>query len=188
MIILASASPRRAQLLHMAEIPYEVIAPNIEETYPAHLSIPEIPVYIATQKGKTIAQQFPERPIIAADTIVVLKNRIIGKPLSREDAIQMLKDLQGQSHEVITGVYIRLQTGEHTFYDRTKVQFHPLSEAEIVHYVDEYKPYDKAGAYAIQEWIGSVAIHSIEGCFYNVMGLPVSRVYQILKTNQAGIE
>lgn len=188
MIILASASPRRAQLLQMAEIPFEVYAPNIEETYPAHLSIPEIPVFIATQKGKTIAEQFPDRAIIAADTIVVLKNRIIGKPISREDAIQMLNDLQGQSHEVITGVYIKLHTGEHTFYDRTKVRFHPLSETEIAHYLDEYKPYDKAGAYAIQEWIGSVAIQSIEGCFYNVMGLPVSRVYQILKHHQVGLE
>lgn len=182
MIILASASPRRAQLLSMAEIPFEVIAPNIDETFPAHLSIHEIPVYIATQKGQTIASQFPDRQILAADTIVVLNERIIGKPTSREDAIQMLNDLQGQKHEVITGVYLKLESGEHTFFDRTQVQFHSLSETEIIHYVDHYKPYDKAGAYAIQEWIGSVAIQSIQGCFYNVMGLPVSLVYRLLKS------
>jgi Nucleotide-binding protein implicated in inhibition of septum formation len=120
-------------------------------------------------------------PILAADTIVVLNNHIIGKPASREDAVHFLLQLSGQTHEVITGVCLMTATETFEFADTTSVTFHELTQQQIEYYVDKYEPYDKAGAYAIQEWIGVTGIKSIQGDFYNVMGLPVSRVLQLLK-------
>ncbi len=179
-IILASQSPRRKQLLEMAEIDFDVIAADTDESFPPEMPVTEVPVYIAQQKAKAVDALYPGRKIIAADTIVVLGNDIIGKPLDREDAVEILSRLSGQTHRVITGVVIRHEQIEHSFADETLVSFNSLSPAQIAHYVDHYKPYDKAGAYAIQEWIGAVAIRRIEGCFYNVMGLPVSRVIPFL--------
>ena len=182
-IILASQSPRRKQLLEWAEIQFEIIVKSTDETYPPHLAIEEVPVFIAREKAigvkKHIAENLPQhigKTVLAADTVVVLENKIIGKPLDRADAITILKSLSGKKHAVITGVVILTKSKEISFADTTYVTFHPLTEKEIVFYVDKYKPYDKAGAYAIQEWIGVVGIKSIEGDFYNVMGLPVSRV------------
>ena len=119
--------------------------------------------------------------LVAADTIVVLEGEIIGKPVDREDALGILKRLSGKKHQVITAVCVQDDKQKQVFHDATHVSFHPLSEEQIIHYVDNYKPYDKAGAYAIQEWIGVIGIKSIEGDFYNVMGLPVSRLVQLLK-------
>lgn len=180
--ILASASPRRKQLLEWAEVPFEIKVANTEESFPPHLSQQEIAVHIAREKALAVqAQAGAERPIIAADTIVVLHSDIIGKPKDREDAMQILSRLSGQTHQVTTGVCILHPAGETSFADTTEVAFHALTQAQIQFYVDKYQPYDKAGAYAIQEWIGVVGIKAVRGDFYNVMGLPVSRVVQHLQ-------
>ncbi|MGC4104711.1 Maf family nucleotide pyrophosphatase [Ferruginibacter sp.] len=180
-VILASQSPRRKQLLEWAEVPFEIMVADTDESYPAHLPPEEIAVHIARNKALAIQQKSnSNKPIIAADTIVVLQNDIIGKPKSREDAVNILTRLAGNQHRVITGVVILNAGKETSFADVTAVEFHPLTKAQIEFYVDKYQPYDKAGAYAIQEWIGVVGIKSIQGDFYNVMGLPVSRVVQEL--------
>lgn len=182
-LILASQSPRRKQLLEWAEIPFEIKVKETAETYPADLVMEEVPIFIAREKARVIQQELSEeRIVLAADTIVVLDKQIIGKPKDREDAIAILSTLSGETHQVITGVVIRKAEKEWSFSDITRVQFHPLTLEQITYYVDHYRPYDKAGAYAIQEWIGVVGIHSIAGDFYNVMGLPVSRVVQTLQT------
>ncbi|MET0467008.1 MAG: Maf family protein [Chitinophagaceae bacterium] len=180
-IILASQSPRRKQLLEWAEIPFEIIIKETEETFPAAMATEEVPVHIARNKALAVqATVSKEKIVLAADTVVVLGQRIIGKPQSREDALQILQDLSGNQHRVITGVVIRQDQRETAFADITDVYFHPLTDEQIQFYVDKYKPYDKAGAYAIQEWIGVVGIKGVKGDFYNVMGLPVSRVVQEL--------
>jgi len=190
-IILASGSPRRKQLLEWAEVKFEVLVRETPETYPPGMPTAEVPVHIARNKALAVKEALalsakeatgPGRVILAADTVVVLGEEIIGKPVDREDAINILSKLSGQRHEVITGVALMRGEKELLFYDRTAVWFHPLDRSELEGYVDRYKPYDKAGAYAIQEWIGVVGIKGIEGDFYNVMGLPVSRVVQALRT------
>jgi nucleoside triphosphate pyrophosphatase len=180
-IILASQSPRRKQLLEWAEIPFEVKVKETAESFPAGLNIEEAAEYIARQKAVAIQNVVPaDSTILAADTMVVLKGRIINKPADREEAIRMLTDLSGQKHVVITGVVILQGEKETAFTDKTDVHFHELTQEQIAFYVDKYKPYDKAGAYAIQEWIGVVGIKSVDGDFYNVMGLPISRVVKEL--------
>jgi septum formation protein len=188
-IILASQSPRRKQLLEWAEIPFEVMVQSTAETYPPGMPIPDVPVHIAREKAIAVRQQYESlhhdtNIIIAADTVVVLDNTIIGKPKDRADALNILSRLSGNKHQVITGVVLLKGRQEIAFADITDVWFHPLTSEQIAFYVDKYKPYDKAGAYAIQEWIGVVGIRSIEGDFYNVMGLPVSRVVTALETLQ----
>lgn len=181
-IILASQSPRRKQLLEWAEIPFEIIVKETDESYPPGLSLEEIAIHIARNKALAIEQgELSGRPVLAADTIVVLQDEVIGKPKDREDAIRILSRLSGTSHRVITGVVIRYKGSEIAFADSTAVEFHKLTKEQISYYVDKYKPYDKAGAYAIQEWIGVTGIKSVSGDFYNVMGLPVSRVLQQLE-------
>jgi septum formation protein len=186
-IILASQSPRRRQLLEWAEIPFEVMVKETDESYPENLSVDLIAVHIARNKALAVKELIAANgsplvnTIIAADTIVVLNNEVIGKPKDRQDAIRILSDLSGQIHHVVTGVVILSSIKEIAFADTTEVAFHHLNEQEIIFYVDKYQPYDKAGAYAIQEWIGVVGIKSVKGDFYNVMGLPVSRVVQALK-------
>lgn len=186
-IILASSSARRKHLLELAKLNFEVIVHATDETYPADLPASEIPVFIARQKAiaakNKIQQLFPgflHTPIVAADTVVVLNNKIIGKPQDRKDAIEILQALSGNHHQVITGVVILNEEKETSFADVTDVEFLPLTQSQIEFYVDTYEPYDKAGAYAIQEWIGVVGIKNINGDFYNVMGLPVSRLLQVL--------
>jgi septum formation protein len=185
-IVLASRSPRRKQLLEWANISFDVIARETEESYPATLSLQEVPVYIArnkaiaVQRSDTFERYEKGNTILAADTIVVLDDEIIGKPSDREHAINILSKLSGRTHVVITGVVILTPNDEISFFEETSVSFYELNIDEIGYYVDEYKPYDKAGAYAIQEWIGVTGIKSITGDFYNVMGLPVSRVVKIL--------
>lgn len=181
-IILASQSPRRKQLLEWAEIPFEVQVKETDESYPENLSINEIAIHIARNKATAIKQSGDiTEPILAADTLVVWQQEIIGKPKNRKDAIDILVKLSGQQHQVITGVVILYNGKELAFAETTEVQFHELSRAQIEFYVDHYEPYDKAGAYAIQEWIGVIGIKCIHGDFYNVMGLPVSRVVQYLQ-------
>lgn len=181
-IILASQSPRRRELLHLAEIEFDVIVADTDESFPEELSCAEAAIYIAKNKGLAVAaKHVTDKIILAADTIVVCNNKIIGKPVDRQHAIEIIAELSGNIHEVITGVYIFNEHKETSFADTTSVTFHTLTQAEIEYYVDKYKPYDKAGAYAIQEWIGAVGIKNINGDFYNVMGLPISRVVAALK-------
>ncbi|MEO5592484.1 MAG: Maf family nucleotide pyrophosphatase [Chitinophagaceae bacterium] len=180
-IVLASQSPRRKQLLEWAEIAFDVIIKETDELYPADLPVEEVPVYIARNKALAVKQELShDRIILAADTVVVLNGQIIGKPKDRGNAIETLHALSGQKHQVITGVVILTAEEEISFSDITEVWFHTLTTDQIIFYVDKYKPYDKAGAYAIQEWIGVTGIRSVRGDFYNVMGLPVSRVVQAL--------
>ncbi|HEU4469958.1 MAG TPA: Maf family nucleotide pyrophosphatase [Flavisolibacter sp.] len=179
-IVLASSSPRRKQLLEWAEIDFEIIVQPTDETFPPHLAPDAAAVHIARQKALAVKEKAAGRIILAADTIVVLDGEIIGKPKDRQDAIAILSRLQGKQHQVMTGVVILNEEKEISFADITSVSFHPLTEDQLTFYVDKYKPYDKAGAYAIQEWIGVVGIRSVTGDFYNVMGLPVSRVVQAL--------
>ncbi len=170
-------------MLEWAEQDFEVIVKETEETWPAGMPVPEVPVHIARNKALAVKRTLlTDRTILAADTVVVLGEEIIGKPRDREDAIGILSRLSGNKHLVITGVVIIRGDEEITFTDTTEVWFHELTESQITGYVDRYTPYDKAGAYAIQEWIGVVGIRGIRGDFYNVMGLPVSRVIRALAT------
>ena len=185
-IVLASQSPRRKQLLEWAEVDFDIIVQETDESFPANLLIVEVPVHIARNKALIIKKELNnDKIILAADTVVVLNDEIIGKPTDRNHAIGILKKLSGKKHLVITGVVILKQEIEIAFADITEVSFHTLTEKQIEFYVDKYKPFDKAGAYAIQEWIGVVGIKSINGDFYNVMGLPVSRVVRALQRMMA---
>jgi septum formation protein len=180
-IILASASPRRKQLLKQAEVPFEVLVSDCDESYPIEMPIAEVPVHIATQKVTAVRDQcLPGQTIIGADTIVVIDNTIVGKPTSSENAVAILEKLNGKTHQVITGVCVLKNDKLITFSDTTEVVFNTLTREQLEHYVFNYKPFDKAGAYAIQEWIGVVGIKKINGCFYNVMGLPVSKVLAVI--------
>jgi septum formation protein len=188
--ILASQSPRRKQLLAWADIEFDIIVSAAEENFPADMDVQDVPVYIAQKKAiavqEIIKYKFPIHQgkwIIAADTIVVLENEIIGKPMDRADAIAILQKLSGKTHRVITGVYLINDTETKNFSETTLVHFHPLTLSQIEYYVDQYQPYDKAGAYGIQDWIGVVGIRGIEGDFYNVMGLPVSKLLGYLPTS-----
>ncbi len=180
-IILASQSPRRKQLLEWAEVDFEVMVTDTDESFPEGLHPEEAALHIARQKAEAVQHLAGDKTVIAADTIVVLGNEIIGKPRDREDAIQILEKLSGSHHKVITAVVIKSPNKTIEFADTTDVEFHQLTREQLEFYVDKYKPYDKAGAYAIQEWIGVVGIYRISGDFYNVMGLPVSRVVQSLE-------
>ena len=181
-IILASQSPRRKQLLEWAEVPFAISVKETDEKFPPGLKPEEVAIYIARNKALAVQQaRSADEVILAADTIVVLNDNIIGKPVHREEAVSILIALAGEKHNVITGVVIRKGDQETAFADVTEVEFYDLTEEQIEFYVDKYKPYDKAGAYAIQEWIGVVGIKSINGDFYNVMGLPVSRVVRELQ-------
>ncbi len=187
--ILASQSPRRKQLLAWADLQFDVIVSAADEDFPLEMEVQDVPVYIAKNKALAVQEKIKnELPvhkgkwIIAADTIVVLDNEIIGKPVNREDAIAILKKLSGKTHRVITGVFLINGQEFRSFSETTFVHFHPLNEDQICYYIDQYQPYDKAGAYGIQDWIGVVGIKGIEGDFYNVMGLPVSKLLNYLPT------
>ena len=180
-IILASQSPRRKQLLEWAEVPFEIVVKETDESYPPGLPVEEVAIHIALQKAVAVQPLVKKDSVIlAADTIVVLNKQIIGKPKDTPDAIRILTGLSGARHFVITGVTIMQNEKKVCFSDSTEVVFHDLSVQQIEFYVNKYKPFDKAGAYAIQEWIGVIGIKSVTGDFYNVMGLPVSRVVQEL--------
>ena len=190
--ILASQSPRRKQLLAWADIEFDVIVSEVAEDFPAGMDVQEVPVHIAQKKAIAVQEkiklEFPIHQgkwIIAADTIVVLENEIIGKPMDRVDAINILQKLSGKTHRVITGVFLINDIESRNFSETTLVHFHPLTLAQIEYYVDQYQPYDKAGAYGIQDWIGVVGIQGIEGDFYNVMGLPVSKLLGFLPTTNS---
>lgn len=177
MIILASNSPRRRELLAGLDLPFVVrTMDGIEETYPADLPVNEIPVYLSQLKAApyTLAD---DEILVTADTIVAVDQEVLGKPRDREDARRMLRLISGRTHQVITGVTIRRNgMPDRSFGCTTQVTFCALSDQQIDYYIDKYKPYDKAGAYGIQEWIGYVGVTSLEGSYFNVMGLPVQRL------------
>ncbi len=181
-LILASASPRRQQLMRDAGFKFEVKLKHIDEIYPGHLAPDQVPEYLARLKaGAFQGELTPGEVLITADTVVCLDERILGKPRDRFEAIEMLHRLSGRKHTVVTGVCLTSTEQKKSFSAYTDVFFKELSDEEITCYVDNYKPFDKAGAYGIQEWIGYIGIRRIEGSFYNVMGLPVQQLYEALK-------
>lgn len=181
-IILASRSPRRQQLLRELGIHFEVVIKDWKEDYPPGLEGPDIALYIAAGKANTFRSEINRSEIvITADTIVWCNGRVLDKPSSGEDAKRIIRQISGNTHDVITGVCLLSATGMRSFCSVTKVTFADLGSEEIDFYVDNFKPYDKAGAYGIQEWIGIAACSRIEGSFFNVMGLPVEQVYNELK-------
>jgi len=181
-IILASNSIRRKELLKELGLEFKVISSHSEESFPEALGMTAIPEYLAGLKAKAVKNRMPKNYLlITADTIVWKDNKVLGKPIDRKDAIAILECLSGSQHQVITGMSLQTAEKNISFHAVTEVWFDDLTEEEIIYYVDKYKPYDKAGAYGIQEWLGYIGIIKIEGSFYNVMGLPVHKLYQNLK-------
>ena len=181
-IILASKSPRRQQLLSDLGLKFSVQSMDIAEEFPETLEKTEIPVYLAELKAEAFRPLLKNNQlVITADTIVWLDGNVLNKPTDYNDAFRMLKTLSGKKHQVITGVCLLSTEKKVSFYALTDVWFKPLSDEEIQYYLEHYRPYDKAGAYGIQEWIGHIGIYRIEGSFFNVMGLPVQSVYEHLK-------
>ncbi|GHT85189.1 Maf-like protein [Bacteroidia bacterium] len=182
-VILASNSPRRKELLAGLDIDFEIkTIPDVDESYPETLWKEEIPVYIAKLKAEAYKDYLQEDTLlITADTIVWLGGKVYGKPANEEEAKAMLQTLSGETHEVITGVCITTRQKQQAFYAVSKVKFAELEAEEIDYYVKKYKPYDKAGAYGVQEWIGYIGVEQLSGSFYNVMGLPVKMLYTCLK-------
>lgn len=182
-IVLGSNSPRRRELLTGLDLDFEVqVIPGIDESYPSELRADDIPVYLAKKKADAYKATMPDDELlITADTIVWTFKHVMGKPKDRVEAIQMLRILSDHVHEVITGVCITTKEKTVSFSASSAVCFTQLSEDEITYYVDKYRPFDKAGGYGIQEWIGYIGVEAINGSFYNVMGLPVSRLYKELK-------
>lgn len=179
-IILASQSPRRKQLMELAELQFEIIIADVDETNPPGMQGDLVPEYLAKKKAAAIEQQVHNAIIIAADTVVLLDHEILGKPKDEADAINILTKLSGRKHEVVTGVCMQKGNQQISFSTVTEVYFRTLTQEDIIHYVTNYKPYDKAGAYAIQEWIGMIGIEKINGDYYNVMGLPIGEVVKKL--------
>ena len=186
-LILASNSPRRRELLAGLDIEFEVdTRNNFEEVVNGEIEPDEIPAYMSRGKSHGFHRELSDREILlTSDTLVLCADKIMGKPHSREEAYEMLKMLSGREHKVITAVTLRSCSCERSFEDVSIVDFRPLSDYEIAYYIDKYSPYDKAGAYGVQEWIGYVGISSIRGSFYNVMGLPVHRVWEELQNIKA---
>lgn len=182
-IILASNSPRRKELLAGLDIDFSIrIIPDIDESYPHSLKGKEIPLYISEKKAAAYIETMQDSDlIITADTIVYADSKALGKPVTDEEACEMLRLLSGRQHEVITGVCVLSKSKKISFSSTSTVFFSVLTEDEINYYVKKYKPLDKAGAYGIQEWIGYVGVNALNGSYFNVMGLPIQRLYEILK-------
>ncbi len=181
-IILASRSPRRQQLLRELGLNFEVVIREFNESFPDDLTGEEIARYIAHEKAILFKKEITDNEIvITADTIVWCNKKVLGKPADHEDATRILKEISGNTHEVITGVTLLSKSKELTFSESTKVTFESIAEDEISYYIEKYKPYDKAGAYGIQEWIGIIACSHIDGSYFNVVGLPVQRLYKELQ-------
>jgi septum formation protein len=182
-IVLASASPRRKELLKILDLNFRIINPDIEEKYPPSLDIRFVAEYLAALKARAVLPEMQnEEIVLAADTIVLIENKIFGKPKDEKDAKKMLHQLSGKMHEVMTGVCLQSANKKKIFTEISRVWFRTMDKKQIDFYVEKYKPLDKAGSYAIQEWIGVACIEKIEGCFYNIMGLPTSRLLLELKS------
>lgn len=183
-IILASKSPRRHELFSLLRIPYNTtVIGGISESYPDDMNPEFVPQFLSEQKAKVYLKFFKgEELIITADTIVIAENKILGKPKDEKDAIRMLQHLSDKTHKVITGVSITTQHKQISFSDTTEVKFSKLTEEEIKYYIGNFRPFDKAGSYGIQEWIGAIGVEWIKGSYYNVMGLPLQVLYKNLKS------
>ena len=188
-IILASGSPRRKQLLEQIDLKFQVIPSNVHEDFNLDLIPEKFVEHYAKEKARDVAKTYPDKWIIGADTVVVFQSEILGKPKDRDDSYRMLKMLSGNTHQVFTGVSIQHKEMKvsDTFHHCTNVTFNTLDDNDIFYYIDTYKPFDKAGSYGIQDWF-SVCINHIDGCFYNVMGFPLSKFYsrfsKLLKLNK----
>lgn len=181
-IYLGSKSPRRKELMTGMGIDFSLRTKDTDENYPDTLPATEVPIYVAHKKANAIIEDLKEEELIlCADTVVITNNKILGKPTSEAHAIAMLEELSGKTHQVITGVVIASKEKTVSFSTTTNVTFHDMTKDEIEYYVQNYQPLDKAGAYGIQEWIGYTAVSSIEGSYFNVVGLPTLEVYQALK-------
>lgn len=179
-LILASKSPRRRQLVDMLGFPVEMVSIDVDEQIDATVPVDRIAETLACRKASGYDRTLlrPRQILVTADTIVALDGRMLGKPHDRREAIAMISSLSGRHHTVYTGVCLTTDAKQRAFTEATDVFFRPLSSEEIEYYVDTFKPFDKAGAYGVQEWIGAVGVERLEGCFYNVMGLPTARLYQ----------
>ena len=182
-VVLASKSPRRQELLRGMGVDFIILTKETPETFPPEMPWDEVPVHLSLQKS--LAFSDAELPadylLITADTVVISEGEILGKPKDAADAVRMLEQLSGKVHHVVTGVTVRSKERRESFAARSEVTFAPLERDEIDYYIERYQPFDKAGAYGIQEWIGYVGISGLEGSFYNVMGLPTRKLYQVLK-------
>lgn len=182
-IILASKSPRRQELLKGIGLDFSVITKDVDESCPSHISVYDAAPYLSVKKAKAFDdEELPENyMIITADTVVIVDDMVLGKPKDANDARRMLRLISGKKHSVVTGVTIRTKEKTKTFSATSKVSFDILDEDEINYYVNNYKPLDKAGSYGIQEWIGYIGVNGVEGSYFNVMGLPTQKLYQMLK-------
>ena len=181
-IILASKSPRRQDLLKGLDIEFSIQTKDIEELYPEDMPSQEVPAYLSKLKASAFEQELSENDIlITSDTIVILGDEILEKPKSEKEAKEMIAKMSGKTHTVVTGVAITSSSKQVVFSDHTQVTFCDLSAEEITYYIEKYQPFDKAGSYGVQEWIGYVAIHKLEGSYFTVMGLPLHRLYEELK-------
>jgi len=182
-IILASGSPRRQQFFKDLDLDFEIRLKDVEEIYPPELKAVEITNFLAELKANALEGELKENEIlVTSDTIVWHQNKALGKPKNAEDAFQMIKSMSNTTHEVITSVCFKTNTASTLLHDVTKVTFKDLSDESILYYIENYKPYDKAGAYGIQEWFGFMAVTKVEGSYTNVMGLPTAKVYEYLTT------
>ncbi len=183
-IVLASKSPRRQELLKGIGIDFSVITKDVDESYAPNISVYDVAPFLSIKKAKAFeGDELPENyMVITADTVVIVDDKILGKPKDAEDAREMLNMISGKKHSVITGVTIRTDDKVKTFSVVSKVSFEVLDQDEIEYYVNNFKPYDKAGAYGIQEWIGYIGVNYVEGSYFNVMGLPTQKLYKMLKT------
>ena len=180
-ILLASKSPRRFQIFTEAGFSFGLVNIEADESFPSYLVREGVCEYLAAHKANHFQEDYQGNILVTADTIVCLGEQVLNKPENRDEAIEMLKALSGRSHEVFTGVCIRNALQSLVFHERSEVEFHPLSQKEIEYYVDHFQPYDKAGSYGVQDWMGYIGVKRISGCFYNVMGFPMSRFYRELQ-------
>ena len=181
-LILASKSPRRRELLSKTGLDFDIFSMDVDESFSDEMPVEQVAEYLARKKGQAYETKFPQHLIIAADTTVVTADEVLNKPADKGEAFQMIDKLRGKQHAVITGVCIVSPGKQHSFSETTQVSFGDLSDEEINYYIQQYKPFDKAGAYGIQEWIGLIGIESINGSYYNVVGLPVKKIYDYLKS------
>ena len=182
-IVLASKSPRRQELLKGIGVDFSILTKEVDESYPSKLPLVDVAPFLSLKKAKAFDDaELPENyMVITADTVVIVENEILGKPKDRDDAVRMMKMLSGKVHKVVTGVTVHTKAKTKTFSVISKVTFESLDNQEVDYYIDNLKPYDKAGAYGVQEWIGYIGVSNVEGSYYNVMGLPTQRLYKVLK-------
>lgn len=182
-IVLASKSPRRQELLNGIGVDFTVLTKEVEESYPLRLPLIDVAPFLSLKKAKAFEdEELPDNyMVITADTVVIVGNEILGKPKDKDDAVRMIKQLSGRVHKVVTGVTVHTKEKTKTFSVTSRVAFETIDNQEIEYYIDNYRPYDKAGAYGIQEWIGYCSVSNVEGSYFNVMGLPTQKLYKILK-------